>query len=73
VLRLIAIKQVGSDGRRRRCDARCWKAKGKRCTCLCGGRNHGGRGPGAGKEAFEDLARRRQLRMKEVTHAEGAR
>jgi hypothetical protein len=23
------------------CDARCYNAKGKRCTCCCGGLNHG--------------------------------
>ncbi len=27
--------------RTRRCDARCHNAKGKRCTCICGGRYHG--------------------------------
>ena len=25
----------------RRCDARCYMAKGNDCTCLCGGKNHG--------------------------------
>lgn len=24
-----------------RCDARCYKATGPKCTCVCGGRNHG--------------------------------
>lgn len=24
-----------------RCDARCYNAKGKKCTCICGGLNHG--------------------------------
>jgi len=27
--------------RTRRCDARCHNAKGKRCTCWCGGLYHG--------------------------------
>lgn len=25
-----------------RCDARCYNAKHQECTCVCGGRNHGG-------------------------------
>ena len=25
----------------RRCDAKCYKAKGKKCNCICGGHNHG--------------------------------
>lgn len=24
-----------------RCNARCYRAKHKRCKCICGGRNHG--------------------------------
>lgn len=24
-----------------RCDARCYNAKGPKCTCICGGKNHG--------------------------------
>lgn len=24
-----------------RCDARCYGAHGKKCACICGGRNHG--------------------------------
>lgn len=24
-----------------RCDARCYNAKGTKCTCICGGKNHG--------------------------------
>lgn len=24
-----------------RCDATCYNSAGKRCTCICGGRNHG--------------------------------
>jgi hypothetical protein len=30
-----------SSGTRRRCDAHCYNAKMARCTCICGGRNHG--------------------------------
>ncbi len=30
------------DGKtERRCEARCHDAKGKKCTCICGGKNHG--------------------------------
>jgi hypothetical protein len=25
----------------RRCDAHCYNAKGEKCTCCCGGKNHG--------------------------------
>ena len=38
-LQVIVIR--GSDGRIGRCDARCWDAKQPRCTCVCGGLNHG--------------------------------
>lgn len=27
--------------RKRRCDSRCYNAKGDHCTCICGGKNHG--------------------------------
>jgi hypothetical protein len=30
----------------RRCDARCHHAKGDKCRCICGGRNHGRGGAG---------------------------
>lgn len=26
---------------KRKCDARCWNAKSKTCSCACGGRHHG--------------------------------
>ena len=28
----------------RRCDASCHEAREEKCTCICGGRNHGRRG-----------------------------
>lgn len=28
-------------GRTRRCDRRCYDGRGKRCRCICQGRNHG--------------------------------
>lgn len=30
-----------SGGRTRRCDAKCYNAKGRKCRCICGGLNHG--------------------------------
>jgi hypothetical protein len=30
-----------SSPRKRRCTERCWNARGKRCQCVCGGKNHG--------------------------------
>jgi hypothetical protein len=36
---LIARSRDGKT--ERRCDARCHDAKGKKCTCICGGKNHG--------------------------------
>ena len=30
-----------NGGPQRRCDARCYNAKGPHCECLCGGKNHG--------------------------------
>lgn len=35
------ISQISSSGGRRRCDARCYNAKHDKCTCICGGLNHG--------------------------------
>ena len=35
------ISACNSNGRIRRCDSRCYKAKGSRCTCICSGINHG--------------------------------
>lgn len=29
----------GKDGRT--CDERCYNAKWQKCTCICGGKNHG--------------------------------
>jgi hypothetical protein len=36
---LIAV--YNSDGCVGRCDATCYNAKHKKCTCICGGKNHG--------------------------------
>jgi len=30
-----------TGGVRRRCDASCHAAKGKKCVCVCGGKYHG--------------------------------
>lgn len=30
-----------ASGKKERCDARCYNAKNEKCTCCCGGRNHG--------------------------------
>jgi len=35
------ISAHNGDGCIGRCDARCYNAKGERCRCICGGRNHG--------------------------------
>jgi len=35
------IQQTSSNGSRRRCDARCYNAQYGKCTCICGGHNHG--------------------------------
>lgn len=29
------------NGHHRRCDAHCYNSKGDKCTCICGGANHG--------------------------------
>lgn len=52
---LISIKTPdGSPGAR--CDAKCYNAKGPKCTCLCGGVNHG-----AGKNNAIDNTHRYSL------------
>lgn len=36
------ITQTSGDGSQtRRCDAKCHEAKHEKCTCICGGMNHG--------------------------------
>jgi hypothetical protein len=37
---MILLTQKVGDGPTRRCDARCYNAKGGKCECVCGGRNH---------------------------------
>lgn len=32
---------VGGNDWQRRCDAKCYDAKGPDCDCVCGGMNHG--------------------------------
>lgn len=32
---------TGDGSQTRRCDARCYEAKHDKCTCICGGANHG--------------------------------
>lgn len=32
---------AGNSEGERRCDGRCYDAKGPHCDCVCGGRNHG--------------------------------
>ncbi|MCZ7544885.1 MAG: hypothetical protein M5R40_15785 [Anaerolineae bacterium] len=50
---LIAV--YDSEGCRGRCDARCYNAKGDKCTCVCGGMNHGA-GPQRAMQNTQDLA-----------------
>ncbi len=35
------IKLETSDGHQRLCSAKCYNAKGHKCTCICNGMNHG--------------------------------
>lgn len=32
---------IGNSESSRHCDARCYDAKGPKCDCCCGGKNHG--------------------------------
>lgn len=53
-----------SDGNStRRCDGKCHNAKGDRCNCICGGRNHGVGEVQAIRNAREDV--------EDVLNAEG--
>ena len=39
---MIVIEGRKRDGSKTgRCDARCYKATGQDCHCICGGKNHG--------------------------------
>jgi len=35
------IMATNSNGKTRRCDSRCHDARGKKCVCICQGKNHG--------------------------------
>jgi len=37
---LIEINEL-QEKRHHKCGPRCWYAKGKKCSCSCGGKNHG--------------------------------
>lgn len=36
-----ALLTVIHDGKVEHCDERCYNAKHEKCTCICGGKNHG--------------------------------
>lgn len=39
---MVIIQEYAQNGTKlRRCDARCYNAKGKKCSCVCGAMNHG--------------------------------
>jgi len=38
---MATLIEVYLSGKRRRCDARCYGAKGPNCGCICRSRNHG--------------------------------
>ena len=35
------LMTVGNGEGERRCDAKCYEATNSKCTCICGGMNHG--------------------------------
>ncbi len=37
----LIIKAIDTNGTQRTCGPRCYNAKSKTCTCICGGLNHG--------------------------------
>ena len=37
----MTLIEVATSDSRRRCDARCYHARGGHCDCVCGGANHG--------------------------------
>ncbi len=38
---MTTLLTVGNSEGEQRCDARCYNARGGKCSCCCGGRNHG--------------------------------
>jgi hypothetical protein len=46
------VSLYNSDGCIGRCDARCYNATGRKCECICDGRNHG-RGLAIARETTE--------------------
>jgi len=37
----VVVRVENSDGVVGQCDAKCYDAEGGRCSCICGGANHG--------------------------------
>jgi len=48
----LILAKTPNGSPRGRCDAKCYNAKGTKCTCICGGVNHG-----AGKNQAIDNTR----------------
>ena len=44
-----------SNGKTRRCDARCYNGRKTNCSCICGGRNHGRGFARAVQETVDDI------------------
>lgn len=38
---VVLIREENTSGKHRRCDARCYNAKGHKCKCICHAANHG--------------------------------
>lgn len=60
---ILMTQKIGRDGPTQRCDARCYNAKGGKCACICGGRNHS-----AGIEKALDNVRQEFAPLLECEH-----
>jgi hypothetical protein len=66
------ITVQNSDGVVGRCDAKCYDAKEKGCTCVCGGQNHGAGKPQAvdnTRELADKWVQQARERGQDVTNA----
>lgn len=60
----VVMEQIGSDGRRRQCNASCHNAKKPICRCICGGKFHGSARNGTFEQKVDEF---RQEMLDEAT------
>ena len=68
---LMSVTTGNSEGSRtRRCDANCYNAHGRTCTCVCSGKNHGA-GLAQAKTNTESIANEFLKRLQQAKPDQG--